>query len=81
MKKIVTLLLTAALAVTAATTAFADTTTNTTQIEPGTNSKQIDVTYTVAPQIYRNHSCNCNAGQHKQASRGNGNSQRCDCTQ
>ena len=50
MKKIVTLLLTAALAVTAATTAFADTTTNTTQIEPGTNSKQIDVTYTVAPK-------------------------------
>lgn len=45
MKKLVTLLLTAALAITAATTAFAADTT----IGPGTNSKQIDVTYTVNP--------------------------------
>lgn len=45
MKKFVTLLLTAALAITAATTAFAADTT----IGPGTNSKQIDVTYTVNP--------------------------------
>mgnify|MGYP004467787585 CR=1 FL=1 len=49
MKKFVTLLLTAALAVTAATTAFAA------EIKPGENgnpnpaNKQIDVTYTVAP--------------------------------
>lgn len=55
MKKIVTLLLTAALAVTAATTAFADTTTNTNQIKPGTDGKPnpannpIPVTYTVNP--------------------------------
>ena len=45
MKKLLTLLLTAALAITAATTAFAADTT----IGPGTNSKQIDVTYTVNP--------------------------------
>lgn len=50
MKKIVTLLLTAALAVTAATTAFADT-----KIEPGPDSSpnpasgDMDVTYTVKP--------------------------------
>lgn len=50
MKKLVTLLLTAALAVTAATTAFADT-----KIEPNEDgspnptSKQIDVTYTAKP--------------------------------
>lgn len=53
MKKIVTLLLTAALAVTAATTAFADEAT--TQINPGADGKPnpasnpILVTYTVAP--------------------------------
>lgn len=47
MKKFVTLLLTAALAITAATTAFA--TETTAQIKPGTNSKEIDVTYTVNP--------------------------------
>lgn len=49
MKKFVTLLLTAALAVTAATTAFADDTA--TQIGPSTTppSKAIDVTYTVNP--------------------------------
>ena len=50
MKKFVTLLLTAALAVTAATTAFADT-----KIEPGPDSSpnpasgDMDVTYTVKP--------------------------------
>ena len=44
MKKIVTLLLTAALAVTAATTAFADT-----EITPGPASGDMDVTYTVKP--------------------------------
>ena len=53
MKKFVTLLLTAALAVTAATTAFADDTA--TQIGPGTDgspnpsSGRMDVTYTVKP--------------------------------
>ena len=50
MKKLLTLLLTAALAITAATTAFADTT-----IQPGTNgnpnptSGRLNVTYTVNP--------------------------------
>ena len=52
MKKLVTLLLTAALAITAATTAFAD---DTTQIQPGadgnpsTANNPIPVTYTVNP--------------------------------
>lgn len=49
MKKLVTLLLTAALAITAATTAFADDAPATAQIKPGASSKQIDVTYTVNP--------------------------------
>lgn len=49
MKKLVTLLLTAALAITAATTAFADDITPGADGKPNPSSKQIDVTYTVTP--------------------------------
>lgn len=49
MKKLVTLLLTAALAITAATTAFADDITPGADGKPNPSSKQIDVTYTVNP--------------------------------
>ena len=48
-EKLVTLLLTAALAITAATTAFATEITPGADGNPNPSSKQIDVTYTVAP--------------------------------
>lgn len=76
MKKFVTLLLTAALAVTAATTAFADEAT--TQINPGADGKPnpasnpILVTYTVAPSYTVTIPAKGNADQPNQASRGNG---------
>lgn len=81
MKKIVTLLLTAALAVTAATTAFADT-----KIEPGPDSSPNPASGDHGcylhgkTQLYRNHPWTCNA-EYRCSKHGNGNSHRCDYTQ
>ena len=84
MKKFVTLLLTAALAVTAATTAFADT-----EIKPGPNSSpnpaggDINVEYTVKPSYLVTIPTKVTLSKHCQRHcrrRSNGNSLKGDCT-